>query len=65
MSTTILIIGALVFLAHFLALQFRHTNVPDVLVLVLLGILIGPVLGIADRRTSARSAPSSRRSRSS
>lgn len=48
MSTTILFIGVLVFLAHFLALQFRHTNVPDVLVLVLLGILIGPVLGIAD-----------------
>lgn len=47
MSTTILAIGALVFLAHFLALQFRHTNVPDVLVLVLLGIIVGPVLGWA------------------
>ena len=47
MSTTILIIGALVFLAHVLALQFRHTNVPDVLVLVALGIVIGPVLGLA------------------
>jgi len=45
MSTTILAIGLLVFLAHFLALQFRHTNVPDVLVLVLLGIVLGPVLG--------------------
>lgn len=48
MSTTILAIGALVFLAHFLALQFRHTNVPDVLVLVLLGIIVGPVLGWAE-----------------
>lgn len=48
MSTPILFIGVLVFLAHFLALQFRHTNVPDVLVLVLLGILVGPVLGLAD-----------------
>lgn len=48
MSTTILFIGLLVFLAHFLALQFRHTHVPDVLVLVLLGVLIGPVLGWVD-----------------
>lgn len=48
MSTTILAIGLLVFLAHFLALQFRRTNVPDVLVLVLLGIIIGPLLGWAD-----------------
>jgi NhaP-type Na+/H+ or K+/H+ antiporter len=46
MATTIMFIGLAVFLAHFLALQFRHTNVPDVLVLVLLGILIGPVLGV-------------------
>jgi len=45
MSATILFIGLAVFLAHFLALQFRHTNVPDVLVLVLIGIVIGPVLG--------------------
>lgn len=46
MSTTVMFIGLAVFLAHFLALQFRHTNVPDVLVLVLLGMLIGPVLGV-------------------
>ncbi len=45
MSATILFIGLAVFLAHFLALQFRHTNVPDVLVLVLIVIVIGPVLG--------------------
>lgn len=42
MSTTVMFIGLAVFLAHFLALQFRHTNIPDVLVLVLLGIAIGP-----------------------
>ena len=46
MSITILAIGLLVFFAHFLSLQFRKTNIPDVLVLMLLGILIGPVLGI-------------------
>jgi NhaP-type Na+/H+ or K+/H+ antiporter len=46
MSTTILFLGLLVFFAHFLSLQFRKTNVPDVLVLMLVGILLGPVLGI-------------------
>lgn len=47
MSTTILVIGLMVFFAHFLSVQFRKTNIPDVLVLMLAGILIGPVLGIA------------------
>jgi cell volume regulation protein A len=46
MSTTILIIGLMVFFAHFLSLQFRRTNIPDVLILMLVGIAIGPVLGI-------------------
>lgn len=46
MSTTIFVIGLMVFFAHFLSLQFRKTNIPDVLVLMLVGILIGPVLGI-------------------
>ena len=36
----------LVFFAHFLSLQFSRTNIPDVLVLMLLGILIGPLLGV-------------------
>jgi NhaP-type Na+/H+ or K+/H+ antiporter len=47
MSTIILTIGAMVFLAHYLSLQFRKTNIPDVLVLMLVGMLIGPVSGIA------------------
>ena len=47
MSTTILIIiGLLVFFAHFLSLQFPRTNIPDVLVLMLFGILIGSLLGV-------------------
>lgn len=46
MSTTIFVIGLMVFFAHFLSLQFRKTNIPDVLVLMLVGILIGPALGI-------------------
>ena len=46
MSTTILIIGLMVFFAHFLSLQFSKTSIPDVLVLMLIGIVLGPVLGI-------------------
>lgn len=46
MATTVMFIGLAVFLAHFLALQFRHTNVPDVLVLVVLGIVLGPLTGV-------------------
>jgi len=46
MSITILAIGLMVFFAHFLSLQFRKTSIPDVLVLMLIGILIGPLLGI-------------------
>ena len=46
MSTTILVIGFMVFFAHFLSLQFRKTNIPDVLVLMLVGIVIGPLLGV-------------------
>ncbi len=46
MSKTILFIGLMVFFAHFLSLQFRKTNIPDVLVLMLVGILLGPVFGL-------------------
>jgi cell volume regulation protein A len=46
MSTTILIIGLMLFFAHFLSLQFGKTNIPDVLVLMLVGIVIGPVFGV-------------------
>lgn len=46
MSTTILIIGFMVFFSHFLSLQFSRTNIPDVLVLMLIGIVIGPLFGI-------------------
>jgi NhaP-type Na+/H+ or K+/H+ antiporter len=46
MSLTIMFIGLAVFLAHFLALQFGRTQIPDVLVLMLLGIVLGPMLGL-------------------
>jgi NhaP-type Na+/H+ or K+/H+ antiporter len=46
MSTTILVIGMMVFFAHFLSMQFSRTNIPDVLVLMIIGIALGPLLGI-------------------
>jgi cell volume regulation protein A len=46
MSTTILIIGLMLFFAHFLSLQFSKTNIPDVLVLMLVGIVVGPLTGV-------------------
>lgn len=46
MSKIILLVGLLVFVAHFLSHLFRKTNIPDVLVLMLIGILAGPVTGI-------------------
>lgn len=45
MSTVVLLIGVMVFLAHLLSLQFRKTNIPDVLVLMVIGLVIGPWLG--------------------
>ncbi|HLY96473.1 MAG: cation:proton antiporter, partial [Sideroxydans sp.] len=48
MSITILIIGLMVFLAHFLSLQFRRTSIPDVLVLMLIGIALGPLFGVVN-----------------
>ncbi|MCZ6915596.1 MAG: cation:proton antiporter [Gemmatimonadetes bacterium] len=46
MAITILSIGLLVFAGHFLTGFFERTKVPDVLILMLAGILIGPVLGL-------------------
>lgn len=42
MAAAILAIGALVFLAHFFTALFKRTRIPDVLLLTILGILIGP-----------------------
>ncbi len=46
MSLIILAVGALVFFAHFLVLQFRKTNIPDVLILMAAGLVMGPVTGL-------------------
>jgi len=45
MEIVIAFIGALIFLAHFFAEIFKRWKIPDVLPLMLLGVLVGPVLG--------------------
>lgn len=45
MSTIILIIGLMIFVSHLLAILFRRTNIPDVLVLMLIGLVAGPLMG--------------------
>jgi NhaP-type Na+/H+ or K+/H+ antiporter len=46
MAITILAVGLLVFVGHFLADLFQRTKVPDVLILMLAGIAIGPALSL-------------------
>ncbi|MEM3341428.1 MAG: cation:proton antiporter [Thermoplasmata archaeon] len=45
MGLIVLIIGGLIFLALLFSALFQYTRIPDVLPLVLIGIIIGPVLG--------------------
>ena len=45
MHLVILAAGAFVFLAHLLDLLFEKTRIPDVLLLMVLGVLVGPVAG--------------------
>lgn len=47
MAGTILAVGLVVFFAHFFAALFERTRVPDVLSLILLGMLLGPATGLA------------------
>jgi len=42
----IISVGLLIFLAHFLSALFEKTRIPDVLPLVFLGLILGPVFGI-------------------
>ncbi len=46
MGTIFIILGLLIFCAHLFAAFFRKSRIPDVLFLVMIGILIGPVLGL-------------------
>ncbi len=46
MAAGIAVVGILVFLAHLFAGLFSRTRVPDVLLLMFIGLLLGPVAGL-------------------
>lgn len=46
-ALAIALVGVLIFAAHLFEAFFRHTRVPDVLPLVIIGLILGPLLGIA------------------
>lgn len=50
-SIIIIIIGIFIFWGHYLSGFFERRNIPDVLGLMLTGILLGPVFHIADRES--------------
>jgi NhaP-type Na+/H+ or K+/H+ antiporter len=43
-ATNILVVGALIFVAHAFTSLFSRTRVPDVLLLTIIGLLFGPIL---------------------
>jgi cell volume regulation protein A len=45
-ALVLVFVGLLVFLAHLFVALFERTRVPDVLYLILIGVIVGPVLGI-------------------
>ena len=45
-APVIIFVGALVFMAHLFTGLFEKTRIPDVLYLILIGVVIGPMLGI-------------------
>ncbi len=46
-AQVIALVGILVFLAHLFTSIFSHTRIPDVILLIIIGICVGPVLGLA------------------
>ncbi len=53
----LLAIGVIIFLGVGGELFFRRTGVPDVAFLMILGVIIGPILGIVDTETALKIAP--------
>lgn len=57
MSVVILAIGLIVFLAHFFTAVFEKTKIPDVLLLMLIGMIGGPALGLVSPDDFGRFGP--------
>jgi cell volume regulation protein A len=45
-ATSIFLVGLLIFLAHLFTVIFIKTRIPDVLMLMVIGLLVGPCLGM-------------------
>ena len=52
--TLIILIGFLIFLGHYLAQLFDRTKIPDVVGLMLVGVLLGPVFHLIEPATFGR-----------
>ena len=46
MGTALIFLGLLVFSAHLFSMIFSKKKIPDVLLLLIIGVLIGPVLNL-------------------
>jgi len=56
-AAAIAFVGALIFLAHFLTAIFNHTRVPDVLGLILIGLVVGPFTHLVNQTTFGKVGP--------
>jgi cell volume regulation protein A len=56
-AAAIAFVGALIFLAHLLAAIFDHTRVPDVLGLILIGLVVGPFTHLVNQTTFGKVGP--------
>ncbi|HUI41437.1 MAG TPA: cation:proton antiporter [Terriglobia bacterium] len=50
-------VGALIFLAHFFSALFSRTRIPDVLLLTILGLVVGPLLHLITPASFGRVGP--------
>ncbi len=57
MAAGIAVVGILVFLAHLFSGLFSRTRIPDVLMLMLIGLLLGPVAGLVAPRSFGAVGP--------
>lgn len=48
-TLTIVFVGVLIFAAHLFAQFFRSKKVPDVLLLIIIGLLLGPISGLVEQ----------------
>lgn len=48
-TLTIIAVGLLIFLAHLFTAFFRHKKVPDALLLIIIGLVVGPFTGTIDQ----------------